>query len=67
MKAAFFVLALVGTALGGLVERQVPDNDKCDADNCARAVTGTRLGPVSISSHVKDCKSFNVVTTHFGA
>jgi len=67
MKAAFFVLALVGTALGGLIERQNPDNDKCNADNCARAVTATRNGPVSEASHVADCTSFNVVTTHFGA
>jgi hypothetical protein len=67
MKAAFFVLALVGTALGGLIERQTPDNDKCAADNCARAVTGTRQGFVSQASHVTDCKSFNVVTTYYGA
>jgi len=65
MKAAFFVLALVGTALGGLIERQTPDNDNCKADNCARAVTGTRNGFASEATHIADCESFNVVTTHY--
>src|SRR5436305_302606 len=49
MKAAFFVLALAGSAFGGLVERH---GDGCAADNCARAVTGTRLGPLLMSSHI---------------
>lgn len=30
----------------------------CAADNCARAVTGTRLGAASVSAHQADCSSF---------
>ena len=59
------VLLLATTALGGLVEQR---NGKpgCDSDNCARAVTGTRLGPATAASHVADCISFQQVTTYFG-
>jgi hypothetical protein len=37
----------------------------CHADNCARAVTGTREGPVFTSRAKSDCSSF-VVTTSYG-
>ncbi|KAM7201230.1 hypothetical protein V8F20_004976 [Naviculisporaceae sp. PSN 640] len=37
----------------------------CHADNCARAVTGTREGPVFTSQAKSDCSSF-VVTTVYG-
>lgn len=37
----------------------------CHADECARAVTGTGLGPVFISQAKSDCSSF-VVTTSYG-
>ncbi|KAK3326539.1 hypothetical protein B0H66DRAFT_163614 [Apodospora peruviana] len=37
----------------------------CHADNCARAVTGTRQGPVFTSQAKVDCSSF-VVTTSYG-
>jgi hypothetical protein len=30
----------------------------CNADNCARAVTGTIRGPAAQSSAKKDCESF---------
>jgi hypothetical protein len=61
MKTAFILLALVGTALSGVVERWV-DNDKCNADNCARAVTGTRFPTPVIAQHKADCTSFMKVT-----
>jgi hypothetical protein len=61
MKPGLILLALVGTALSGLVERNT-DNDNCNADNCARAVTGTRLGAASVAAHQADCTSFMLVT-----
>jgi len=57
MKAAFFVVALVGTALGNVIEQRWPTSG-CDANNCARAVTGTRFGAAGVASHTADCKSF---------
>jgi len=56
MKTAFMLLALVGTALSGVVERG------CNADNCARAVTGTRFPSSVISEHRADCTSFFKIT-----
>ncbi len=35
---------------------------KCNANNCARAVTGTRLGDAGISSHRADCSDFMMAT-----
>jgi hypothetical protein len=37
----------------------------CHAENCARAVTGTRQGPEFTSMAKSDCSSF-VVTTSYG-
>jgi len=38
-------------------------NASCDADDCARAVTGTRTGKVpNISSREADCSSFQITT-----
>ncbi|KAH0541398.1 hypothetical protein FGG08_004162 [Glutinoglossum americanum] len=34
----------------------------CNGDNCARAVTGTRLGPEGISRRMTDCVDFLRVT-----
>jgi hypothetical protein len=40
-----------------------PDNDSCNADNCARAVTGTRTGKMpDVTSRAADCSSFMLVT-----
>ena len=61
MKLTFFIIH-IAAALGGLVDRNKPG---CDSDNCARAVTGTRLGPVTAAQHVADCVSFQQVTTYF--
>ncbi|KAL6901194.1 hypothetical protein GGI43DRAFT_383534 [Trichoderma evansii] len=65
MKAAI-VLSFVAAAAAGLIER----TNGCNADNCARAVTGTRDGLLPISSRKADCSSFmratvtpNAVTT----
>ena len=62
MKLSLFLIH-VAAAMGGLVERNKPG---CDSDNCARAVTGTRLGAVAVASHVADCVSFQQLTTYFG-
>jgi hypothetical protein len=46
-----------------LLKRLTPDNDKCSADNCARAVTGTRMGKrPDITSRAADCSSFMLAT-----
>jgi hypothetical protein len=52
MKAVA-ILSLVSVALAGALEKRA-----CQANNCIRAVTGTRLGPEAISSHQADCSSF---------
>jgi hypothetical protein len=64
MKLNFFLIIPFTAVLGGVFERNKPG---CDSDNCARAVTGTRLGAVAVSSHVADCLSFQQVTTYYGA
>lgn len=54
MKLLSFILALA-MAQGVLSE--------CNADNCARAVTGTRSGKVpDVTSRMEDCSSFMQVT-----
>jgi hypothetical protein len=60
MKTAVILLALVGTAFSAVAEPR--DSDRCNADNCARAVTGTRFASPVISSHRADCTSFMQVT-----
>jgi hypothetical protein len=64
MKAAFFLLQLTAVMAGMINQRNTP---VCDNDNCARAVTGTRLGTATVAAHKADCSSFMKVTTHFGA
>jgi hypothetical protein len=63
MKLNFFLIVPFTAVLGGVFERNTPG---CDSDNCARAVTGTRLGPVTAAQHVADCVSFQQVTTFYG-
>ncbi|KAL7926366.1 hypothetical protein ACQKWADRAFT_280108 [Trichoderma austrokoningii] len=53
MKAAI-VLSFVAAAMASVIER----TNSCNADNCARAVTGTREGLLPISSRKADCSSF---------
>ncbi|KAL7931741.1 hypothetical protein V8C35DRAFT_109065 [Trichoderma chlorosporum] len=57
MKAAI-VLSFVAAAMAGVVER----TNGCNADNCARAVTGTRDGLLPITSRKADCSSFMLAT-----
>ncbi|KAH8789185.1 hypothetical protein BGZ57DRAFT_949931 [Hyaloscypha finlandica] len=64
MKLNFFLIIPFTAVLGGVFERN--GKPGCDSDNCARAVTGTRLGPVTATSHVADCVSFQQVTTYYG-
>ncbi|KAK6543520.1 hypothetical protein TWF694_000266 [Orbilia ellipsospora] len=48
------LLATVQSTLGGVLEPRM-----CPADNCARAVTGTRSGKVpDVTSRMADCSSF---------
>ncbi|RFU82101.1 lipase/esterase family protein [Trichoderma arundinaceum] len=58
MKVAI-VLSFVATAMAGVRKRT--DNG-CNADNCARAVTGTRDGLLPITSRQSDCSSFMLAT-----
>lgn len=53
MKVAV-VLSFVAAAMASVIER----TNGCNADNCARAVTGTRDGLPPISSRKADCSSF---------
>jgi hypothetical protein len=65
MKATILILALATSALAH-VARSDPDddgdNDSCNANNCARAVTGTRFATATIAAHKADCKSFQIIT-----
>ncbi|KAE9376627.1 hypothetical protein N431DRAFT_554972 [Stipitochalara longipes BDJ] len=63
MKLNFFLILPFTAVLGGVLERNTPG---CDSDNCARAVTGTRLGPSAVASHIADCSSFQQLTTYYG-
>lgn len=60
MKLCSFILAL---AVAQGVLSVTPDNDECNADNCARAVTGTRSGKLpDETSRIADCSSFMLIT-----
>ncbi|KAI9774371.1 MAG: hypothetical protein M1840_004265 [Geoglossum simile] len=50
-------LTAVQGALGSVLERRA-----CNADNCARAVTGTRAGAIPLATRLADCASFFQVT-----
>ncbi|EGR44610.1 uncharacterized protein TRIREDRAFT_124059 [Trichoderma reesei QM6a] len=58
MKAAV-VLSFVAAAMAGLINERT---NGCNADNCARAVTGTREGLLPITSRQSDCSSFMQAT-----
>ncbi|CZR61930.1 uncharacterized protein PAC_11827 [Phialocephala subalpina] len=51
------ILLLVTEALASVFQR-----GGCNADNCARAVTGTRYAPDVQASHMADCSSFMMET-----
>jgi hypothetical protein len=61
MRPTLVLLALASLAFGNLIPK---DQNGCNADNCARAVTGTRDGPATVYEHQQDCKSFMQVTEH---
>ena len=42
------------TVLGGTLNQRAA----CNADNCARAVTGTQAGPSQVTKARADCSSF---------
>ncbi len=46
------------TALATVLGQRAP----CSADNCARAITGTRLGTTHIAQASADCFSFLLAT-----
>lgn len=54
MKAAI-VLSFVTAAMAAVINERT---NGCNADNCARAVTGTRDGLLPITSRQADCSSF---------
>jgi hypothetical protein len=57
--SALFVVLALGQGTLSLTF----DNDECNANNCARAVTGTRSGKVpDITSRADDCSSFMLAT-----
>ncbi|KAL7943737.1 hypothetical protein V8C42DRAFT_100295 [Trichoderma barbatum] len=57
MKAAI-VLSFVAAAMASAIKR----TDGCNADNCARAVTGTRDGLLPITVRQSSCSSFMLAT-----
>ncbi|KAG9242832.1 hypothetical protein BJ878DRAFT_148573 [Calycina marina] len=50
----FTILCLLGSVLVSAVQAA----GHCNADNCARAVTGTRLGSSQVASASRDCVSY---------
>ena len=65
MKATLLVLALAASALAHVARSDTDDdgdNDSCNANNCARAVTGTRFATSTTAAHKADCKSFQIIT-----
>ncbi|KAK8084419.1 hypothetical protein PG997_005690 [Apiospora hydei] len=62
MKSVLITAALLPLASAGAVFKPRNNNNGCNADNCARAVTGTRRGPESMSSFRQDCTSFMSTT-----
>jgi len=57
MNHLYRILFLTPTVLGGLLDRRA-----CNADNCARAVTGTRFAASIQAQHTADCSSFMLAT-----
>lgn len=52
-------LAVAGLALQA---NAATPTTKCNADNCARAVTGTARGAATLAAHLADCSSFQWAT-----
>ncbi|KAJ6256058.1 hypothetical protein Dda_9150 [Drechslerella dactyloides] len=64
MKLFSYTLLLAAAAqgsLGAILERN-SNPGGCNANNCARAVTGTRGGEAVVTSHRGDCSSFMQTT-----
>lgn len=57
MKRFLLFLCLASGVLGGFLNKRA-----CNADNCARAVTGTRFAASIQALHTADCSSFMIVT-----
>jgi hypothetical protein len=62
MRPTLILFALVSLAFGNLIWERGVEKRGCNADNCARAVTGTRNGHATVLAHEADCKSFQQVT-----
>ena len=58
MKVAV-VLSFAAAAMANAFDKRA-----CNADNCARQVTGTRPGLTPIESRKADCSSFQLTTVH---
>ena len=55
MKSSIILfLYAAQTVLGAALNQRAA----CDADNCARAVTGTQAGPSQVTKARSDCSSF---------
>ncbi|KAK8045509.1 hypothetical protein PG993_005533 [Apiospora rasikravindrae] len=61
MKSVLITAALLPLALAAAAF-EPRNNNGCNDDNCARAVTGTRRGPESMSAFRQDCTSFMTAT-----
>ncbi|KAK6846337.1 hypothetical protein PG987_001525 [Apiospora arundinis] len=57
MKSVLITAALLPLAFAAAAF-EPRNNNGCNSDNCARAVTGTRLGSASVSAYKQDCTSF---------
>lgn len=62
MKITLVLLLFAGSAFGNVIERWTTTG--CNADDCLRAVTGTRNGIASEIAHQTDCSIF--MTTSVG-
>lgn len=57
MKAALVILALAGTALGSIIESDLPG---CNANNCLREVRATRFGIATEIDRWLECNGYAV-------
>jgi len=64
MQFTLILLTLITSVMGArfFARDLIFDNDLCNADNCARQVTGTRKGAATVSAHSSDCSVFMTVT-----
>ncbi|KAH8882218.1 hypothetical protein GQ53DRAFT_772754 [Thozetella sp. PMI_491] len=57
------MFAAIAVAVPDSLKRQTPDNDKCNANNCARQITGTRSGKMPPQTvRQSDCAAFQTAT-----